>query len=369
MHLREVLLREARRNASVDAFIYGDQRMSFSQLKERGCRLANALAALGVRRGDRVGILLYNCFEYPEVLWANFMLGSVAVTFNFRLVSDEILYAQDVADVKVLVLGEEFIERVEPIKDRLGIDHYICLGKEALPGMSVYSDLMDKASADIPPFAGNDQDAAVVLFTSGTAAFPKAVVLTHQNLITAGLVWAADMDIQYGDNCLVVTPFYHIGAVSYHLAHAISGCSTTCFPQPSWDPELFLKIVEKERCTYLYITPGMYRQVFSVPNFKKYDLSSWRTCITGSEPVPRATIEEMAEYLPQGRIYNAYGLTEATGPAVSVAKHEMAIEKAPSVGRPFVNTDIRVMGETGEECRPGEVGEIAVKAIRSCVNI
>ena len=69
----------------------------------------------------------------------------------------------------------------------------------------------------------------------------------------------------------------------------------------------------------------------------------------------------MAEYLPQGRIYNAYGLTEATGPAVSVAKHEMAIEKAPSVGRPFVNTDIRVMGETGEECRPGEVGEIAVK--------
>jgi acyl-CoA synthetase (AMP-forming)/AMP-acid ligase II len=360
MHLREVLLREARRNANVDAFIYGDRRMSFSQLKERGCRLANALSALGVRRGDRVGILLYNCFEYPEVLWANFMLGSVAVTLNFRLVSDEILYAQDVADVKVLILGEEFLERIEPIKDRLGIDHYICLGKEALPGMSLYSDLMDKASADIPPFAGNDQEAAVVLFTSGTAAFPKAVVLTHQNLITAALIWAADMDIRDGDNCLVVTPFYHIGAVGYHLAHAVSGSSTTCFPQPSWDPELFLKIVENERCTYLYITPGMYRQVFSVPNFKKYDLSSWRTCITGSEPVPRATIEEMAEYLPQGRIYNAYGLTEATGPAVSVAKHEMAIEKAPSVGRPFVNTDIRVMGETGEECRPGEVGEIAV---------
>ncbi|MCK5418247.1 MAG: AMP-binding protein, partial [Desulfobacterales bacterium] len=103
MHLREVLLREARRNSSVDAFIYGDQRMSFSQLKERGCRLANTLSALGVGRGDRVGILLYNCFEYPEVLWANFMLGSVAVTLNFRLVSDEILYAQEVADVKVLI--------------------------------------------------------------------------------------------------------------------------------------------------------------------------------------------------------------------------------------------------------------------------
>ena len=84
MHLREVLLREARRNANVDAFIYGDHRMSFSQLKERGCRLANALSGLGVKPGDRVGILLYNCFEYPEVLWANFMLGSVAVTFNFK---------------------------------------------------------------------------------------------------------------------------------------------------------------------------------------------------------------------------------------------------------------------------------------------
>ena len=179
MHLREVLLREARRNANVDAFIYGQQRMSFSRLKERGCRLANALSALGVKPADRVGILLYNCFEYPEMLWANFMLGSVAVTLNFRLVSDEILYAQEVADVNVLILGEEFIERIEPIKDRLGIDHYICLGKEAQPGMSLYSDLMQNARADIPPFAGNDQDAAVVLFTSGTAGFPKAVVLTQ----------------------------------------------------------------------------------------------------------------------------------------------------------------------------------------------
>jgi fatty-acyl-CoA synthase len=362
MHLREVLLREAHRNPEVEAFIYGEQRMTFSQLRERACRLANTLSALGVGRGDRVGILLYNCFEYPEVLWANFVLGSVAVTLNFRLVSEEIIYAQEVAQVKVLLLGEEFLERVDPIRDRLqGIDRYICLGKETPEGMFDYRELMEKAKSDVPLFLGDDRDAAMVLFTSGTAAFPKAVVLTHHNLVTAGLIWAAEMDIRYGDNCLVVTPLYHIGAVGYHLAHAISASSTTCFPQPSWDPELFLKIVEKERATYLYITPGMYRQVFSVPDFAKYDLSSWRSCITGSEPVPRATIEEMADHLPQGRIYNAYGLTEATGPTVAVAKHEMAISKAPSVGRPLVNTDVRVFNESGHDCQPGEIGEIAVR--------
>ena len=98
MHLREVLLREARRNSQVDAFVYGDRRITFSQLKERACRLANALSSLGVRRGDRVGILLFNCLEYPEILWANFLLGSVAVTLNFRLVSEEIAYVQDVAE-------------------------------------------------------------------------------------------------------------------------------------------------------------------------------------------------------------------------------------------------------------------------------
>jgi acyl-CoA synthetase (AMP-forming)/AMP-acid ligase II len=148
--------------------------------------------------------------------------------------------------------------------------------------------------------------------------------------------------------------------LAFSVAHAIIGSSTTCFPQTAWDPELFLKTVEKERCTYLYITPDMYRQVFSVPDFSKYDLSSWRTCITGSTPVPRATIEEMAEHLPQGRIYNMYGLTEAVGPAVSVAKHEIAISRAPSVGLPFVNTDVRVLNESGDECQPGEVGEITV---------
>lgn len=362
MHLREVLLREARRNPRVAAFIYGERRLSFSQLRDRACRLANAMAALGIKRGDRVGILLYNCFEYPEILWANFLLGSVAVTLNFRLVSEEIVYAQGVAKVKALILGEEFMERVLAVRERLeGIERYILLGKGATEGILEYAGLLDKASDSVPPFSGDDRDPAVVLFTSGTAAFPKAVVLTHHNLVTASLIWAADMDIRYGDNCLVVTPFYHIGAVGFHLAHAVAGSSTTCFPQLSWDPELFLKVVERERNTYLYITPGMYRQVFSLPDFSKYDLSSWRTCITGSEPVPRATIEEMAQNLPQGRIYNMYGLTEASGPTVSVAKHEMAIAKAPSVGRPFINTDVRVTDQEGHECGPGEIGEIAVK--------
>ncbi|MBW2205069.1 MAG: AMP-binding protein [Deltaproteobacteria bacterium] len=331
MHLREVLLREARRNSQVDAFVCGEQRMTFSGLKERACRLANALSSLGVGRGDRVGILLYNCFEYPEILWANFLLGSVAVTLNFRLVSEEIVYVQDVAELKVLILGSEFLDRVDPAKERLsGIEKYICLGKERSQGMLDYHELVEKGSAILPPVSGDDRDAAIVLFTSGTAAFPKAVVLTHHNLITAGLIWAADTGIRHGDNCLAVTPFYHIGAVGFHVAHAMCGASTTCFPQPNWDPELFLKTVEKEKITYLYITPGMYRQVFSVPNFKKYDLRSWRVCITGSEPVPKVT-------------------------------HEMAISKAPSVGRPFINTDIRIMDESGDECEIGQVGEITVK--------
>ena len=362
MHLREILLREGRRNAQVNAFTYGDRRMTFSQLKERACRLANALKALGVERGDRVGILLYNCFEYPEILWANFLLGSVAVTLNFRLASEEIVYCQDVSHLKVLILGREFEERVDPIRDRLGgIEHYILLGDKPAKGKRDYQALVEKGSPEAPSFSGDDRDAAVVLFTSGTAAFPKAVVLTHHNLVTAGMIWAADMDIRHGDNCLVVTPFYHIGAVGYHLAHALQGSCTTCFPQPAWDPELFLKLVEKENITYLYITPGMYRQVFSVPGFSKYNLRSWRTCITGSEPVPRATVEEMAEHLPYGTIYNAYGLTEATGPTVSYSKGRTALEKAPSVGRPFVNTDLRIVNEAGEECRKGEVGEIVVR--------
>ena len=362
MHLREVLLREARRNSRVDAFIYGDRRITFSQLKERACRLANALSSLGVGRGDRVGILLFNCLEYPEILWANFLLGSVAVTLNFRLVSEEIAYVQDVAELKVLILGSGFLDRVDPVRDRLsGIEKFVCLGNEKSQGMVNYHELLEKGKAILPPVSGDDRDAAVVLFTSGTAGFPKAVVLTHHNLITAGLIWAADVGIQQGDNCLVVTPFYHIGAVGYHVAHAMCGASTTCFPQPNWDPELFLRTVEKEGITYLYITPGMYRQVFAVPNFRKYDLRSWRVCITGSEPVPKATVEEMAENLPYGRIYNEYGLTEAAGPTVSVAKHEMAIAKAPSVGRPFINTDIRIMDESGQECEIGQVGEIAVK--------
>jgi acyl-CoA synthetase (AMP-forming)/AMP-acid ligase II len=336
--------------------------MTFSQLKERACKLANALSALGIRPGDHVGILLYNCFEYPEILWANFMLGSVAVTLNFRLVSDEIIYAHNVAKLNTLIFGAEFDDRINPIRDRLdGLQNLIRPGKGTLDNVHDYAKLIQKGRADVPEFSGSSQDPAVVLFTSGTAAFPKAVVLTHHNLITAGLIWAADMDIQAGDNCLVVTPFYHIGAVGYHLAHAMRGASTTCFPQQSWDPELFLKTVATERNTFLYITPGMYREVFAVPNFSKYDLSSWKTCITGSTSVPKATIEEMAENLPQGKIYNAYGLTEAAGPTVSASKGEMAIVKAPSVGLPLLNSDIRIMNDTGEECACGEIGEIAVK--------
>lgn len=361
MHFREVLLREAHRNPGVEAFIYGDARLTFAELRDRACKLANALAALGVGRRDKVGVLLYNRLEYPEILWANFMLGSTAVTLNFRLVGPEIVYAQEVAQAKVLITSEEFLDRIGPIRDRLdAVDHLVCLG-EAPPWTRPYADLVDKASAATPTFCGDESDPAVVLFTSGTAAFPKAVVLTHQNLMTACWIWTADMGIRTGDNCLVVTPFYHIGAVGFHLAHAFVGATTTAFPKLSWDPELFLNVVEKGRVTYLYITPGMYRQVFSVPNFREYDLSAWRTCITGSEPVPRATIEEMAEHLPYGRIANMYGLTEAAGPTVSVAIQDLAIQKAPSVGKPFTNTDVRVMKDPETECKPGEIGEITVR--------
>lgn len=361
MHFREVLIREARRNADVPAFIYGERRLTFAQLKDRACRLANALSALGLGRNDRVGVLLYNRFEYPEILWATFMLGATAVTLNFRLVAREILYSQEIARAKVLITSDEFLSTLEPVSPELGIAHYVCLGQDPPEGMLRYEDIISRASSALPPFSGEDRDSAVVLFTSGTAAFPKAVVLSHHSLMTACWIWAADMGIQRGDNCLVVTPFYHIGAVGFHLAHAFAGASTTGFPRMSWDPELFLRIVQDERATYLYITPGMYRQVFSVPRFRDYDLKSWRTCITGSEPVPKATIEEMAEHLPYGRIANMYGLTEAAGPTVAVAKHDLAIAKAPSVGRPFLNTDVRVMREPGMECQPEEIGEIAVK--------
>ncbi len=362
MHFRDVLLRESRRNPSANAFIYRDAKITFSELRNRSLRLANALYATGVRRGDRVGVLLYNCLEYPEILWANFVLGSVAVTLNFRLASEEIVYANDVAQMKVLLYGSEFDAALAPIEDRLhGIEQLVAIGPSQLDGHVTYSSLVEKARCEPPPFDGQDSDPGVILFTSGTMGFPKAVVLSHRNLMTAAMLWACDHGIEPGDNCLVVTPFYHIGAVGYHLAHAIRGAATTCFPQRSWDPEVFLKTVQKERNTFLYITPQMYREVFSVPGFFDYDLCSWKTCITGSTSVPKATIDEMSEHLPYGTIYNAYGLTEAAGPTVATSRGESAKIKAPSVGRPFLNTDYRIMDENFQECPPGSIGEIAVK--------
>lgn len=353
MHWRDVLAREAGRTANA-VWCGTPPAWTFSELEARAGDVAKGLQSRGIKRGDRVALLSYNCPEFLAALFGSWMVGATVVPINFRWTVGEVRGLLTITRAQLLVLGQDLIGLTT---GQGGTDAFTVPTVElhALAGSGA-----GKFQAGNLPAVSEDDDALLV-FTSGTTAAPRGVLLRHRQLIVASMILAAELQIVPEDVVLAVTPLYHMGALGFALAHLIRGASTALLPDPHFDPGLVLDTVAERRVTALYLTPGMYRRVFRHQEFTNRDLTSWRNCIVGSESVPAATVKEISEALPHGEVLNIYGLTECGGPCVTVSRGRDALVKAPSVGRGMLNTTVAIVDEAGNRIGPGTVGEIIVQ--------
>lgn len=336
--------------------IFQGEEISYREWNERVNRAAHGFASLGIQAGDRVGLLVTNTPEFLDCLFGLAKIGAIVVPLNWRAAPPEIAFAAEDAGVRLFIYDAEFAEVADSIKDQLSAEFYLIIGGETGGTLQSYSDLLSDQPATEPVLAGGEDDACLIMYTSGTTGHPKGAVMTHKNLFFEVCTVIHSGDWRSGDKVLVALPLFHIGGLIYVINTVYVGCTSVLMK--AFDPTAFLQLIEAHKVDAFLAVPAMLNFIMQVPAYKETDLSSVRVAMAGAAPVPVPLLKAWAERGVD--ILQVYGLTEVSGGA-AVLTTDRAMDKVGSTGLPMFHTDIRVMGEEGNDAAPEEVGEILIR--------
>ncbi|MCJ7426720.1 MAG: AMP-binding protein [Dehalococcoidales bacterium] len=331
---------------------------------ERANRIANALAARGVGKGDKVLHLMLNSTNWLEAYFGIIRTGAWAVPLNFRFTSSDIKYCADIAEAKVMILGQEFAERVEAIRPQLPtIKDYIFVGENTPQDMESFEDIIDKASPQPLQVALTAEDECGLYFTSGTTGDPKPIMLTHKNMECAAVTEAKHHYLQHDDNFIIIPPFYHTGSKMHWFGSLLVGGRATILTEMS--PKYIFEAVHHERGTIVFLLVPWAQDILGALDRgelkqKDYDLSSWRLMHMGAQPIPPSLIKRWKQRFPNMQYDTSYGLSEATGPGCVDLRIENN-HKLEATGKAGFNWEVRIVDDKGQDVGCGEVGELIVK--------
>lgn len=362
----------ARRFPEREALVGSGQRYTYRALRAEVRRVARALHALGVRRGDKVAILMGN---RPEWLIADFaitLLGGVMVGVNTWATARELEYILAHSDSRVLITVERFLkydyrallQAMEPRRERLPrLEHIVCLADAAPPGWLRYADFgtfaerVPEAAIDVAQRSVAPEDVAYLLYTSGSTSQPKGVQLQHYALIANMWQIGERQRVTERDRLwLAVSLFWGLGCENALFSiYTHGGCVVL---QEHFDAGEALALIERERCTMFYGTPNIGQALHEHPERAARDLSSLRGGGTIGTPEQIMRVVELGAR----EICNIYGLTETYGNCNVTDAADPLERRLASVGRPLAGVDQRIVEpHTGRLVAPGEVGEIRVK--------
>jgi len=334
--------------------------LTYPQLNIRVNKLAHSLVSLGLAKGDKVAVLLENSIEIVEVFLATAKTGIIIVPINFRLVSSEVQYIIDNSDAKALIVHDEFTATVDPVKPQLANippDGYIVVGRPR-EGYQPYEPFIAN-SPDTEPVADvRPEDTWILIYTSGTTGRPKGVVRSHESHVAFYLINGVDFGFNEHDYCMNVMPLCHINSTYFTFTFTYIGASVYIHPARSFRPEEILKIVEKEKITFISLIPTHYNLILNASvEAGKFDVGSIRKLLCSSAPVRKSMKLAIMEFFPGVELYEGYGSTEAG--IVTVLKPEYQMEKLGSIGFESLGTDfVKLLDENGSEVGVGEVGEL-----------
>ena len=338
--------------------------ITWSVFDEKANRFANLLISRGIKKGDKVGILMMNCLEWLPIYFGVLKTGALAVPFNFRYSSDEIMYCAKLAQIDVLVFGPSFIGRIEEIAEPLSKGRLLIYVGENCPSFADdYTSLAANCSSQKPDITITDDDDAAIYFSSGTTGFPKAILHKHLALMHSCRVEQNHHGQTKDDVFLCIPPLYHTGAKMHWFGSLISGSKAILLKGTK--PEFILDAVSKEHCTIVWLLVPWAQDILEAiesgrVKLSDYELSQWRLMHIGAQPVPRSLIKKWKEYFPHHQYDTNYGLSESIGPGCVHLGVEN-IDKVGTIGKAGFGWETRIVDEKHEEVKRGEVGELAVK--------
>ena len=339
--------------------------ISWHIFNEKANRCAHYLLERGVRKGDKVGILMMNCLEWLPIYFGILKTGAVAVPLNFRYASDEIEYCLNLADISVLFFGPEFIGRLEAVSEKIMQRRLlIFVGEGIAPTFSesYFMSAMNYSSANLDVEISDDDDGAIY-FSSGTTGFPKAILHKHRALMHSATVEQKHHGQTKDDVFLCIPPLYHTGAKMHWFGSLISGGKAVLLRGTK--PETVLKAASDERCTIVWLLVPWAQDILDALDrgelkISDYHLDQWRLMHIGAQPVPKKLIEDWKKYFPHHDYDTNYGLSESIGPGC-VHLGLGNTHKIGAIGIAGYGWQVKIVDEKRKEVAQGQVGELAVK--------
>ena len=357
-----------------DCVAFEGKRYTFGQVNERSNRLANALAKLGIKKGNMAAILQVNCNQYLETYYAVAKLGAILLPLNFRAKEDELTYMLNNSEAVAIFVGDRYVDMVNAMRPGLtSVKHFVSIDKKDAQ-MLYYEELISSAEAEEVVRDIKDEDMTILMYTAGTTGRPKGVPMIHNSFGVYVLenVDPASPDVE--EKNLLTVPLYHVAGFQALLAAVYGGRTVVMMRQ--FEVKDWLEAVQREKVNRAMLVPTMLKRVIDHPDFAKYNVSSLRVITYGAAPMPFEVIKKAIEVLPHVRFINAFGQTETASTITTLGPEDHVISGTPeekekklkrlasSIGRPMADVEMKVVDEEGKELPLGETGEFVARGPR-----
>ncbi len=357
-----------------DLIVFEGKRWTYSQTSDKVNRLANAMNGLGLKKGDRVGMLQVNCNQYLETYFAAAKLGAIFVPLNFRAKADELSYMISNAGARLLFVGDRYLKMVKDMLPGLPtVEKCVSLDSDGATDL-FYEELIKSSTPDEFMADIEDDDVTMLMYTAGTTGRPKGVPLRHSGFAAYVLENVEPANPEIEERNLLTVPLYHVAGMQAMLAAVYGGRTLVMMRQ--FEVKEWMETVQQERATRAMLVPTMLKWVIDDPDFGKYDLRSLQVITYGAAPMPFEVIKKAIEVLPGVRFINAFGQTETASTITTLGPEDHIIEGSgeeiekklkrltSSIGRPLPDVEIKIVDEQGNVLPPLEVGEILARGPR-----
>ena len=357
MDVGQILTLTAHKFPERTAILFEEKRFTYQEFNRRVNQCAQALLQLGLKKREKVAVLLFNSNQFVEIYFATAKAGGIFTPINFRFAPDEVRYILNHSDARFFVFGEEFSDLVKAIRPELPqVGNFISVGDRVKDAYD-YESLLEKSENKEPAARFSEKDVCQLMYTSGTTGRPKGALITHGNVLWNLINNILGREDKEGEVSLVIGPLYHTAALNNHFTVRVALAGTSILIK-RFEPRRVMEIIEKEKVSVISGAPAMYHLLLALPEVERYDTRSVTKCTTGSSILPDETKERLLKLFPNANgVYDVYGCTEAS-PNITILKAKDSFRKQACVGPPLPFLEVRVVDDQDREVTQGQVGEL-----------
>lgn len=332
-----------------------ERRLSYRELDVEVSAIAAGLRAQGIGVGDRVAIFLKNRWEYMAIVLACIRIGAISVPVSTRLQKQELEFILNDCGAGILIYEDALSEILPESAGTPALRHAYSIEGRISPS---FASLL-RPDEPVDPVPADEEDAAVILYTSGTTGRPKGAILTHLGIVHSAMAFAQTLCLTNEDRALIAVPMSHVTGLVGVMFSILSVGGSAIIMRESFERRAFLELASRERMTFSILVPTIYTLIALHSDLNNVDLSAWRIGCFGGAPMPTATIEALGAKLPQLVLVNAYGSTETTSPTTIMPISDWR-DNMDSVGKLVPCAKVRLVSDDGRDVDVGEPGELLI---------